>query len=136
MSKMDEYMRGRNEGMDFSLRIVRKDGQEGLEEEVKKRGITGISINYSHKELEKATVNMRNMMFDTFLCFTIGILHDCYGFGPKRIADFKKAFLEGAKLFDEGVITWQQIIDNTKEVLGEDVLIRFNEKDTKIEREY
>lgn len=24
MSKMDEYMRGRNEGIDYSLRIVRK----------------------------------------------------------------------------------------------------------------
>jgi len=133
---MDEYMRGRNEGIDYSLRIVRKDGLQGLEEEAIKRGITGISINMSHKELEKATENMRNMMFDTFMCFTLGILHDKWGFGPKRAAEFMQAFNEGAALFDEGVITWDKIIENTREVLGKELVIRYNERDTKLERRY
>lgn len=136
MSKLDKLQQGRSEGMDYALRIAKKDGIEGLEKEIKKRGITGISINMSHNELEKATENMRNMMFDTFMCFTLGILHDVYGFGGKRAQQFIDKFMEGAKLMEEGVITWQQIIENANEVLGKELSIRYNEKDTKLEREY
>lgn len=133
MKKEDRY---RFDGMDYALRIAKKDGGEGLEKEIKKRGITGISINLSHKEMERATENMRNMMFDTFMCFTLGILHDEFGIGPERAQRFIDKFLEGVELMDQGVITWQQIIDNTYEVLGKKMEIRYNDKDTKLEREY
>ena len=133
---MKEEEQARFEGMDYALRIAKKDGVEGLEQEIKKRGIAGISINMSHKELEKATENMRNMMFDTFMCFTLGILHDEFGIGPERAQRFIDKFLEGVDLMDQGVITWQQIIDNTYDVLGKKMTIRYNNKDTKLEREY
>lgn len=136
MGKTENLQQGRNEGMDYALRIVKKDGIEGLEEEIKKRGITGISVNLSHKEMEQATTQMRNMMFDTFLCFTVGILHDVYGFGKDRTQKFIDKFIEGTALLEEGTLTWQQIQENTKEVLGKDLEIRFNEHDSRLKREY
>ena len=106
MGKMSKEEIARYEGMAYALRIAKKDGIEGLEAEIKKRGITGISINMSHKEMEKATENMRNMMFDTFLCFTIGILHDCFGFGKARANKFKNHFFEGSQFLEDGVLAW------------------------------
>lgn len=136
MGKLEEYQKGRNEGMDFALRIVRKDGLDGLETEIKKRGITGISINLSHKELEAATANMRNMMFDTYMAFTLGILHDVFGFGPKRAEKFVEHFDQGTELMLQGAITWDEILQRTDEILKKKVQIRYNDRDTRLKREY
>ena len=67
MSKVDDMARGRMEGLAYAERIVAKDGIEGLREEIKKRGCSGMSLNISHKEMEKATSQMRNMMLDTVM---------------------------------------------------------------------
>lgn len=42
MNKMKEYERGREDGLDLALRIVRDGGIEALEREIKFRGITGV----------------------------------------------------------------------------------------------
>lgn len=135
-SKIQQWQQGRNEGMDYALRIVEKDGIEGLRTEIKKRGITGISINCSHKELEKASESMRNMMFDTFMCFTLGILHDEFGIGPERAQRFMDKFCEGAELMDQGVIEWDGIIERTNEILGKQLTIRYNNMNHQLKREY
>lgn len=51
-------MNGRMEGMAYTLRIAEKDGIQGLREECTKRNITGLHLNVSHKEMEKATEQM------------------------------------------------------------------------------
>lgn len=126
----------RMEGMVYALRIAKKDGIEELEKEIKKRGITGISINCSHKELENASVNMRNMMFDTFMCFTIGILHDCFGFGQNRARKFQEKFMEGSELLAAGTISWEEIIEATEDALKMKLHIRKNDTNTQIKRIY
>jgi hypothetical protein len=136
MSKVDDMARGRMEGLVYAERIVSKDGIEGLREEIKKRGCSGMSINVSHKEMEKATSQMRNMMLDTVMSMSMGILHDKFGFGHDRLQKFMDAFQDGAELLNDGVITWQQIIDNTEEVTGIHLTLRRNDQDVKIKREY
>lgn len=42
MNKMKEYERGREDGLDLAIRIVRDGGIEALEREIKFRGITGV----------------------------------------------------------------------------------------------
>lgn len=39
MNKMKEYERGREDGLDLALRIVRDGGVEALEREIKFRGM-------------------------------------------------------------------------------------------------
>lgn len=136
MGKQDMYMQGRAEGMAYALRIAETDGIEGLRTECKKRNITGLNLNVSHKELEIATEQMRNMMFDTFMAFTIGILHDVWGFGPDRTQKFMDKFVEGAELMEQGVITWDQIIENTYDAVGKKIAIRRNDTNKKIEHIY
>ena len=45
MGKLEEYMKGRTEGMEFALRLVKDKGIEELEKEIKFRNRTGISLN-------------------------------------------------------------------------------------------
>lgn len=127
---------GRREGMAYAARIVEKDGLEGLKEEIKKRNITGLDLNISHKEMEVATTQMRNMMLDTIMAFSMGIMHDEFGFGHDRLQRFMDKFQEGAELLNSGVITWDQIITNTEESTGIQLMIRRNDKDVRIKREY
>lgn len=136
MGRMSKEEMARMEGMLYAYRIASKDGVEALEEELKKRNITGISLNVSHKEMEKATEKMQEMLFDTFMCFTVGILHDRYGFGSKRAKEFTDHFNEGAALLQEGTITWQQIIDNTEDALGMKLSIRENNTNTRLKHIY
>lgn len=55
MSKMDSYMQGRTEGMEFALRLVKDKGIEELEKEIKFRQRTGISLNVTRQELNAAS---------------------------------------------------------------------------------
>lgn len=52
MGKLEEYMKGRTEGMEFALRLVKDKGIEELEKEIKFRNRTGISLNVTRQELK------------------------------------------------------------------------------------
>lgn len=61
MGKLEEYMKGRTEGMEFALRLVKDKGIEELEKEIKFRNRTGISLNVTRQELNAASEkNKRN----------------------------------------------------------------------------
>ena len=55
MNKMREYERGREDGLDLALRIVRQGGIEALEKEVRFRNITGVHTSLAVKDLGKAS---------------------------------------------------------------------------------
>ena len=61
MSKMDSYMQGRTEGMEFALRLVKDKGIEELEKEIKFRQRTGISLNVTRQELNAASNKIKEM---------------------------------------------------------------------------
>lgn len=70
MGKLEEYMKGRTEGMEFALRLVKDKGIEELEKEIKFRNRTGISLNVTRQELNAASgKNKRN---DTGHLYNIG----------------------------------------------------------------
>lgn len=48
---LKDYQRGRNDGLALALKIVQEGGREALEAEIKNRGVTGISVNLTQKEL-------------------------------------------------------------------------------------
>lgn len=88
MNKMKEYERGREDGLDLALRIVRDGGIEALEREIKFRGITGVHTSLSSKDLDKAAQKIKEMTLDTFTILGIAVLHDDFGFGQKRYQKF------------------------------------------------
>lgn len=96
MNKMREYERGREDGLDLALRIVRQGGIEALEKEVRFRNITGVHTSLAVKDLDKASEQIKAMTLDTFTILSIAVLHDYFGFGQIRCTDERPSYRQGA----------------------------------------
>lgn len=90
MAKLDQYMQGRTEGMELALRIAKDKGIEELEKEVRFRQKTGISLNVTRQELNKASNKIKEMTLDTFTLLSVAALHDAFGFGKQRCERYMK----------------------------------------------
>ncbi len=92
MGKQEEYLRGRNEGMVFGLRIAEEKGIEGLREEVEFRGVTGISLNVSQSEIKQASMHMAMHSTVTAIAISIATLKEEFSFSDFQAKKFKKIF--------------------------------------------
>lgn len=126
MSKLDQYMQGRTEGMEFALRLAKDKGIEELEKEVRFRNRTGISLNLTRQELAAGSQNIKNMTFDTMLAMSLMVLRDEFDFGKKRLERFKDRFTQKATSLAGDYCTWLDIIDTIKDETGIDLEIRIN----------
>ena len=81
MNKMREYEKGREDGLDLALRIVRDGGLEALEKEIRFRNISGIHTSLAAKDLDKAAEKIKELSLDVFTIIGIAALHDEFGFG-------------------------------------------------------
>lgn len=126
MNKMREYERGREDGLDLALRIVRQGGIEALEKECKFRNVTGVHTSLAVKDLDKASKQIKEMTLDTFTILGIAVLHDCFGFGQIRCQRFMDGMDKGAEYLAEDLATWPDYINSIKEQIGIDLEIRWN----------
>ena len=123
---MKEYERGREDGLDLALRIVRDGGLEALERECKFRGVTGIHTSLAVKDLDKASMKIKEMTLDTFTILGVAALHDAFGFGEKRCKKFIEKMEEGAEYLMDDLATWDDYINEIKSQLGINLQIRWN----------
>lgn len=129
MGKLEEYMKGRTEGMEFALRLVKDKGIEELEKEIKFRNRTGISLNVTRQELNAASGRIKEMTLDTFTILGVAALHDAFGFGEKRCQRFMDKMGEGAEYLMNDLDTWEDYISAIKEELGMNLKIRWNREE-------
>ena len=76
MAKMNDYMAGRQDGLQLALTIVEKDGIDGLRDEIKFRNATQIHTMLDRKSLEIATRKIKEMTMDTFTILCVATLRD------------------------------------------------------------
>ena len=100
MSKMDSYMQGRTEGMEFALRLVKDKGIEELEKEI---------------------------TLDTYSILSVACLCDLWGFGKKRCQQFMDKMAEGAQYLVDDLATWDDYRQAIQERLGFEIKIRWND---------
>lgn len=131
MARIDKLERARQEGMSYALEVAKKKGIEGLEEELRMRGITGIPIGVSRSAVDKAVENVKNQTLDTVNILTAMTLHDEFGFGAARIERFRKRFDFKTECLMEDYVTWLEMIDALKKETGLEYAIRMNDKDVK-----
>ena len=125
MSKLDKYMQGRTEGMEFALRIVKDKGIEELEKEVRFRQSSGISLNVTRQELNAASNKIKDMTLDTLL--SIACLCDLWGFGKKRCQRYMDKMAEGAQYLMDDLATWEDYRKAVQDRLGFEIKIRWND---------
>ena len=124
MSKMDSYMQGRTEGMEFALRLVKDKGIEELEKEIKFRQRTGISLNVTRQELNAASNKIKEMTLDTYSILSVACLCDLWGFGKKRCQQFMDKMSEGAQYLVDDLATWDDYRQAIQERLGFEIKIK------------
>lgn len=112
--KMTDYMNGR------------QDGIEALEKEVRFRNLTGIHTSLAKKDLEKASMKIKEMTIDTFTVLAISAARDEFDFGPKRCKRLLENMNRKAECLMDDMITWQEMTDTIREELGFELKIRMN----------
>ena len=92
----------RLEGMKLALELVKKGGAELLEGEIRAREQMGVNppvpLGNLDSQLERVLIHAIRQVF----CISVGAIHDCYGFGPKRLQPFLDKFSEGTSLLMKG----------------------------------
>lgn len=80
----------------------------------------------TQKELEKASVAVKEMTIDTVTIMALHTLHDEFGFGPSRADRFVNRFNEKVECILDGLFTWEDLIHQNAVELGIDKKIRLN----------
>lgn len=125
--KINDYMTGREDGLLMALDIVKKGGVEALEEEIRFRNLSGIRMPLAKKDLEKATLKIKEQLLDTVTVLSVATLHDEYGFGEKRCKKFIERFNLKAECLVDDMASWDDYIQTIREELGIELTIRKNE---------
>lgn len=126
MGKIDAKMEGRTEGLELALRIVKEGGAEALEREMKHRRVTGIKVPVDHREMDKAAQKIKEQILDTVLAMSIMVLRDEFGFGKKRLDQFKVRFNLKTECMNDGLVTWADILEAIRDETGIELTIREN----------
>lgn len=92
MAKRDDYLRGRNEGMAFALKIAKEGGVEALEKEIRMRNIWGLHVNVPMKDLKDIKDKITLRVVDIVACVALLTLRDEFGFAGQRGRRFLKRF--------------------------------------------
>lgn len=121
-NKQTEYNRGRMQGLDMAYRLLMSEGMpeaaEKIADEIKARGVIPIKTAATLKELEKATEPYKLCMYETFLCMTLMVLHDQFGFGNKRCQDFVNRWNLKTDCMANGLVQWKDMVDTVKDEIG------------------
>ena len=116
--KMNDYLRGRNEGMQFALRIAKEGGIEALEKEAKFRQVTNLPSDIKMESARKAFTQIRENTADLVMAMTLATLRDEFGFGTKRLQRYIERFEGKMDCINEDYVTWVDIVDNIEEETG------------------
>ena len=127
MAKIDNYIAGREDGLQLALNIVKKKGVKGLEDEIRFRNATKIHTLLDKKSLEIATQKIKEMTVDTVTVLSVAVLRDEFEFGKKRCQRYIDRMSLKAECLTEGFVKWNEIVEDIDNDMGIRLRIRRND---------
>lgn len=127
MSKVNDKMEGRNEGIVFALKIAKDGGIEALEKEIQYRNITGISLNLTKKEIQDASWKAHVRATEVAIAISLVTLLDEFSFSRYQLNKFKDAFDEKVMVAansDKSMEILQEYIDKIRMDTGIEITIK------------
>ena len=97
-NKMHQY---RNDGLDFALRIIEKDGVEGLRKEVQNRKAFFIPFDFGREECKVMYAMLAERILATYNSVALFSLHERWGFGKRRLERFRDDFNEQCEMIND-----------------------------------
>ena len=123
--KFDEYNRGRSQGLDMARRLLADAGENKaaalVAEEIQIRGKLPVQMAVTSKEINKGLDHIKKCMYETFLCQSLMVLRDQFGFGKKRCMDFIDRWNFKTDCMSSGLVEWADYVATIKAELDIDV---------------
>ena len=92
MAKATREFELRMQGMIAAQRIVSDGGLEALTKDIKYRGLTKAPITVSQADIDSFVHEVSENLHMTVMIVTMTALHEEFGFGEKRLKQFKTRF--------------------------------------------
>lgn len=92
MGKVSKEYEERMSGMIYAMQIAKRDGIEALEKEIRMRGITRIPVNVKTEKVKELWRETCENLYCNVITCALYTLHEEFGFGHKRLEDFKKKY--------------------------------------------
>lgn len=80
------------DGMAYALEIVKKQGIEALEKEVKYRNAQFVPLEVSQETIKETVVMCAERIQNTMAIVALSVLHDTFGYGKIRLQRYQSAF--------------------------------------------
>lgn len=114
-NKEMEYFRA---GMERAYRILKEEGQEALDKEMRFRNITKVNSRLTAKEIDTGIDEIKRLTIETVMTMALGVLYSEFGFGEKRLKRFRDVFMEATESLNSGIVTWADICFNIEDLTG------------------
>lgn len=88
----DKLYEARMQGMLYAYNKAKEEGIEALSRDIKKRNITKMTLTASERDMDYCFNQLSKNLYNNSLTAVAYTLHDSFGFGKKRLHEFKKAF--------------------------------------------
>ena len=92
MAKVDKEYTWRMQGMTHALEVAKKSGVDGLEKEVRMRGLLRAPLAYTNTQIDNFWGQLSQNLYATVITVSAMSLHDAFGFGKERIRRWKNEF--------------------------------------------
>lgn len=117
-AKWAELEQARRDGIGYALGIVREKGIEGLEEDVRFRNISKVSVAMSEDEYKDLTERMGKRISQVILTLAEITLRDEFGFGKARLEKFADRLNEKTGCVAEGYTTVEEQLEILEKETG------------------
>lgn len=122
-AKWEEIEQARRDGMGYALRIAREKGIEGLEDEIRFRNISRVSVAMvsvamSSKEYIELRENLGKKISQVVLTLAEITLRDEFGFGKSRLEKFADRLTEKAGCVAENYTTVEEQLEILEKETG------------------
>lgn len=88
----DKLTEARMAGMNQAYNIAKEYGIEELKKEIQRRNITHVPVHYTKTQIQQVWDRLSKSMYNNMLTVFLYTLNWNYGFGPKRLKEFVKAY--------------------------------------------
>ena len=127
MARIDKQLQGHLEGMAHALKVVQTEGVEGLENEIRMRGLTKVPITVPKSTIDKVMRDIKEMNLDCTIILFLSILHDKHGWGQKRCQELLDEVVDLCDSIGKDYCEWKDYIEMMEQEVGIKLGIRHAE---------
>ena len=114
-NKEMEYFRA---GMERAFRILKEEGADALEKEMRFRNITKVNSRLTAKEIDTGITEIKRLTIETVLTMAMGVLYSEFDFEHDDMIRFRDVFMEATRGLNDGIVTWADICYNIEDLTG------------------